>query len=141
MMKINYMHGCEIEYDEEKTCKWYSVAEEWGCDCVHCLNFLKLARNNSLPEIVLENLAFFGIPAGKATHVSYLGDIAPGQLFYQFSYRIAGNIISDENDPHYHGEVRFCHDDYPYGAPDFPQPHFDIEFNVSLPWVMDSWAE
>lgn len=34
------------------------------------------------------------------------------------------------------GEVRCCHEIYPYGAPDFPTPHFDLEFWVQLPWIL-----
>ena len=29
-----------------------------------------------------------------------------------------------------------CHEPYPYGAPDFPEPHFDLEFYATLPWVL-----
>ena len=36
------------------------------------------------------------------------------------------------------GEVRCCHEPYPYGAPDFPAPHFDLEFWVTLPWILDN---
>ena len=32
-------------------------------------------------------------------------------------------------------EVRCCHEPYPYGAPGFPEPHFDLEFWVRLPRV------
>lgn len=34
------------------------------------------------------------------------------------------------------GEARCCHEIYPYGAPDFPTPHFDLEFWVHLPWIL-----
>ena len=30
-------------------------------------------------------------------------------------------------------EVKCCHEPYPYGAPDFPEPHFDLEFYATLP--------
>ena len=30
-------------------------------------------------------------------------------------------------------EVLCCHETYPYGAPGFPEPHFDLEFWVRLP--------
>lgn len=33
--------------------------------------------------------------------------------------------------------VHCCHDPYPYGAPNFPEPHFDLEFYATLPWVLD----
>lgn len=34
------------------------------------------------------------------------------------------------------GCVRCCHEVYPYGAPNFPKPHFDLEFWITLPWVL-----
>jgi hypothetical protein len=35
------------------------------------------------------------------------------------------------------GGARCCHETYPYGAPDFPEPHFDIEFFLWLSWVIN----
>ena len=32
-------------------------------------------------------------------------------------------------------QVRCCHEPYPYGAPDFLTPHFDLEFYVTLPHI------
>lgn len=28
------------EVDEEATKSWYAEADEWGCSCGHCRNFL-----------------------------------------------------------------------------------------------------
>ena len=39
------------------------------------------------------------------------------------------------------GESYCCHEPYPYGAPGFPEPHFDLEFWVTLPWVLDEPLE
>ncbi len=35
------------------------------------------------------------------------------------------------------GEVRCCHEPYPHGARGFAAPHFDLEFWVTLPWVLE----
>lgn len=35
------------------------------------------------------------------------------------------------------GEMRCCHEPYPYGTAGFPTPHFDLEFWVTLAWVLD----
>lgn len=53
------MTGCElsgfrVEIDEAATGNWYAQAEEWGCDCGDCRNFLKLARERALPAPVLD---------------------------------------------------------------------------------------
>ena len=104
------LFGSEVEIDDVSTRRWYADAEEWGCDCGDCR-----------------------IPPEKATYVCHLYDDEKGHL-YQFSYRIAGNILSEETAT---GAGRCCHETYPYGAPGFPEPHFDLEFWVTLPWVLD----
>ncbi|MBE6955233.1 MAG: hypothetical protein E7449_04905 [Ruminococcaceae bacterium] len=35
------------------------------------------------------------------------------------------------------GSVRCSHESYPYGAPGFPEPHFDLEFSLKLPWILE----
>lgn len=130
---------CEIEVDEEKTKQWYAHAEAWGCECADCINFLKIARKGHLPDQVLEYLSIFDIPPEKATYVCCLNK-DKGMPFYQFSYRIAGTILKDHTSPVVE-DVRFCHESYPYGAPGFPEPHFDLEFYVKLPRVTNDTAE
>lgn len=139
MIKRYSMLHCEIEVDEEKTKQWYANAENWGCACEYCLNFLEVARRGRLPDQVLHYLSIFGIPAEKATYVCCLND-SKEQLLYQFSYRIAGSILKD-NAPPTTEDAHFWHETYPYGAPDFPEPHFDIEFFAELPWIMDNAAQ
>ena len=34
--------NCDVEIDNDKTEQWYAQAEEWGCECENCLNFLRL---------------------------------------------------------------------------------------------------
>ena len=83
-----------IEIDEETTREYYKISSEWGCECLHCRNFLALARERKLPQ-------------DKASEV--------------FSW----------------GEMRCTHEIYPYGAPDFPKPHFDLEFWLTLPMILE----
>ena len=59
--------GYELEVDEQATRAWYAQAEEWGCTCGHCCNFLALARERKLPEEILHILDSLSIPAEKAT--------------------------------------------------------------------------
>lgn len=131
--------GCQVELDRKATLDWYANADEWGCECGHCRNFLALAQKRALPTPVLETLDQLGIPPGKATYVCEIYPDGDGHR-YQFSYRIAGNILqerSGEGKPERWGEGLCCHEPYPYGAPGFPQPHFDLEFWVTLPWVLE----
>ena len=132
VMAKQHLFGSVVEIDKVSTHRWYADAEEWGCDCGDCRNFLALARKRQLPVFVLKQLDKLGIPPEKATYVCQMFPDGDGQ-HYQFSYRIAGNILSREAT----GKAgRCCHEPYPYGAPGFPEPHFDLEFWVTLPWVL-----
>ena len=133
VMAKQHLFGSMVEIDEASTHRWYADAEEWGCDCGDCRNFLALARKRLLPVFVLEQLDRLCIPPEKATYVCQMFPDGDGQ-HYQFSYRIAGNILSRKAT----GKAgRCCHETYPYGALGFPEPHFDLEFWVTLPWVLD----
>ena len=94
---------------------------------------VKAAKKNLLPQNVLAYLSVFDLPPAKATYVGSLNGDKVKPL-YQLSYRIAGRILKD-NGTEFVEDVRFCHETYPYGAPGFPEPHFDIEFFSELPWV------
>ena len=125
----------QVEIDKDATIKWYKESAGWGCECGHCRNFLKLAEMKKLPLYITQILDDLDIPPEKATYVGELYTDDKG-ILYQFSYRIAGTIIlapSKENTE----EGRCCHEPYPYGAPNFPEPHFDLEFFARLPWVLD----
>ena len=128
-----------VEIDKEKTRQWYDQAEEWGCPCGDCRNFVTLAKRKQLPGYILETLSRFRVPPEKATYVCRLTGDKEGHL-YQFSYRFGGRILEQlqtERIP----DARCCHEPYPYGAPDFPQPHFDLEFYATLPWVLEEARE
>lgn len=129
--------GVLTEVDEAATRAWYARASEWECACGNCRNFLAVAAEKRLPAPALEALAVLGIPAEKATYVGELYPTETGNC-YQFSYRIAGNIQGTEAVARYSWGTGGCtHVPYPYGAPDFPAPHFDLEFSVELPWILD----
>ena len=132
------LFGCEVEINKEKTRQWYRQAAEWGCGCGDCVNFLALARQQKLPEKILHTLSDLGIPPEKATYVCLLAK-EQGECFYQFSYRIAGRIHR-EPETSAPGDARCCHETYPYGAADFPEPHFDLEFYANLPRVAENPA-
>jgi len=124
--------GSLVEVDREVTQAWYEGAGPWGCTCGHCRNYLALAEKRQLPEEVLETLDSLSIPPGKATYVCELFTDEEG-IHYQFSYRIAGRILEQGEE----GMGRCCHEPYPHGAPNFPEPHFDLEFFLTLPWVLE----
>ena len=141
---VNYLMkqtlwGIPVEIDETATAQWYSKQEPWGCECGDCRNFLELSRQNKLPEPVHAILNELNIAPDKATYVCEIIPKDNGHL-YQFSYRIAGRILNEDTVQGVvkdWGEVRCCHEPYPYGAPGFPTPHFDLEFWITLPWILD----
>ena len=134
-MKKLTLFDYSVEVDLEATHNWYTQANAWGCSCGHCRNFLAHAERGRLPDTVLAVLKELGIPPEKATYLSELYT-DEDSVHYQFSYRIAGAILAE---PPQEVTVlgRCCHEPYPYGAPDFPEPHFDLEFWVTLPWVLE----
>ena len=138
MLKRN-LWNFEVEIDETSTADWYAAKEPWGCECEHCRNFLELSKHNRLPEAVHAILKELNIAPEKATYVCEIMSKDNGHL-YQFSYRIAGRILNEDTAKSTvadWGEVRCCHEIYHYGAPGFPTPHFDLEFWVTLPWVLE----
>ena len=134
-MKEFDLFGFQVEIDEAVTKEWYDKANEWGCDCEDCRYFIALAKKKELPSAVIKILEQFGIAPEKATYVCEI-ITEEYKILYQFSYRMAGNILKDRDSDIKDfgwGEARCTHEPYPYGAPKFPTPHFDLEFWVRLP--------
>ena len=143
-------HGYTVEVDETATRAWYAQAEEWSCTCGHCRNFLALAKERRLPEKLLEILDGLGIPPEKATYVCELYHDESWQekgLLYQLCWRVAGKITGRpagaDDGPTWGPRVEF-----PWGGlelgretfpvePDFPEPNFDLNVSLYLPWVLD----
>lgn len=124
-----------VEIDQDATREWYAKAEGWSCSCGDCRNFLALAMARRLPEPVLSLLDPLGIPPEKATYVYSLTKDQEKGILYDFSYRIAGKIL--QGDLHTRDKLSCYHETYPYGAPDFPEPHFDLGFCDWLPWELE----
>ena len=95
---------------------------------------MSLAKKKKLPFAVLEILEQLGIVPEKATYVCEI-ITEEHKVLYQFSYRIVGNILKEREDTKNlgRGEAYCGHEPYPYGAPGFPTPHFDLEFWMRLP--------
>ena len=89
-----------------------------------------------MPPAVIETLEALGIPPEKATYVGELYTDDAG-IHYQFSYRLAGTILAGPERETPGNPGHCCHEPYPYGAPDFPSPHFDLEFFAVLPWAAE----
>ncbi|MBQ3077039.1 MAG: hypothetical protein IJC43_04200 [Clostridia bacterium] len=135
MENILTLYGAKVTINPEATGAWYRQADEWGCECGDCRHFVALAREGRLPALVTDTLAPLGIPPEKATYVCTLSGPEEDGTLYQFNYRLAGEILVPGELP---GALARCgHDPYPYGAPNFPTPHFDLEFYLRLPNLPD----
>lgn len=140
-MEIYNIWDYSVEVDKTATKDWYEKSEGWGCECGHCRNFLELVKQKQLPSAVTDLLSILGISADKPTYVCELYQTKKGHL-YQFNYRVAGRILNDHIDSNESvkfdwGSVLCGHDPYPYGAPNFPEPHFDLMFFVELEWILN----
>ena len=126
----------QVEIDKNATGNWYKKYDGWGCECGHCRNFLMLAKMKKLPLRIIQILDELDISPEKATYVCelYTDDVG---IHYQFSYRIVGTILGVAAENENLDEGRCCHEPYPYGAPNFPEPNFDLEFLTTLPWILD----
>ena len=136
MNKYN-LFDYEVEIDEGATKEWYANSEGWDCPCEDCKHFISLAKKRELPAIILDTLAQFDIPPEKATYVCSITEV-DDEVLYEISYRIAGNILKEkflDTEGGDSGEAYCGHNPYPYGAPEFPEPHFDLEFWVYLPML------
>ncbi len=71
--------------------------------------------------------------SGKSTFSRALHKITGIPLFHLDILNEDETVVKKYN----WGEGRCCHESYPYGTPDFPTPHFDLEFWVTLPWVLE----
>ena len=142
-MKPYVFWGYHTQLDEIATQNWYASHSEWGCQCGHCQNFLALAKKRELPSPMLDLLDTLGIPPQKATYVCQNYADEQGH-HYQISYRICGRILNKPETEVFSfdwGEGLCFHESYPYGAPDFPEPHFDLGFFITLPWVLEESEE
>ena len=148
-------YGYTAMVDEQATADYYAQAPDWDCICGHCRNFLALARARKLPAEILEILDELCIPPEKATYVCELyydeGWREKG-LLYEVSWRVAGTVVkqpeSRENEGTPWGPpaqlrdtwLMLGHETCPV-AEDFPQPHFDLDISLYLPWMLDEPIE
>lgn len=128
------LRGWTFDVDEEATRRWYATAEDWGCTCGHCRNYLAQS-DTALPEEIGAFLDRVGVDRKKAGYVCQCAKEETGHL-YQVQYPIVGRVLREgvqERDllvllPGQRME--------PDGAEGFPEPRFEVECWVRLPWVL-----
>ena len=147
-------YGYEAQVDLETTRSYYAHAPDWDCICGHCRNFVALALARKLPEELLAILDGLSIPPEKATYVCELDDRDWKEkgVRYEISWRVAGAVVkkpeSLENEGTFWGppvrlpgfQLMLGHEVCPV-EPDFPEPNFDLDVSLYLPWVLDEPVE
>ena len=148
-------YGYTVEVDGPATRAWYAQAEEWSCTCGHCRNFLALAKERRLPAELLNILDSLSVPPEKATYVCELYHDESWRekgLLYQVQWRLAGAVVqtpeSRENEGTFWGppvqlpgfHLMLGHETFPV-EPDFPEPNFDLNVSLYLPWVLDEHVD
>lgn len=130
----------EMYVDLEATRAWYAQAEDWNCPCGHCRNYLAL--EGRLPEEIQNLLDRLGISHRKALYVCELYHRG-GQLLYEISYLVAGEIVRGQKDTDcLEGVWPVAPDAIPMPIPlyvedsAFPAPFFHLYLCIWLPWVL-----
>ena len=144
--------GYEAEVDEQTVRSWYAQADEWGCTCGHCRNFLALARERKLPGELLSILDSLSILPEKATYVCELYHDESWRekgLLYELCWRLPGQILDkpagEDCGPNWGPAVKFPWGDIALGhegdpcseAENLPKPNFDLICTMYLPWGLD----
>ena len=137
MMEVN-IRGWRLEVDEEATRRWYQQAENWGCDCGHCRNFLALGRE-AIDEEFWPLFDQLGILPEKASYICQI-DQEDGDHLYQAQYPLAGRILEQGQEQ---DDLRILtpeEREEPDGAEGFPEPRLELELWAWLPWVLEEPA-
>ena len=144
--------GYEGDVDEQTVRSWYAQADEWGCTCGHCRNFLVLARARKLPEELLSILDSLSIPPEKGSYIGELyhdKDWREKGLLYELCWRLPGQVldkpVGEDCGPNWGPAVKFPWGDIALGregdpcseAENLPTPNFDLIGTLYLPWVLD----
>ncbi|MDF2566833.1 MAG: hypothetical protein K0R90_289 [Oscillospiraceae bacterium] len=144
-----------LEVDYEKTKEYYTNAQQYECECIYCKNYIAAA--SGLPKETKEFLEILGIDYMKIALVSKLY-ADENKVSYDCYCRIAGWIMSNhavekrtqDNRVYYVRVVEeiaemgiFFHDDRNifYDCHDFPDPCFEMNFKVFLPWKLEKREE
>ena len=147
-----FWFGYEAEVDEQTVRSWYAQADEWGCTCGHCRNFLSLARERKLPGELLSILDSLSILPEKATYVCELYHDESWRekgLLYELCWRLPGEILDkpagEDCGPNWGPAVKFPWGDIALGhegdpcseAENLPTPNFDLICTLYLTGVLD----
>lgn len=107
-----------------------------GCDCAYCRNFL--AAVEKLPQKILDLMDTLGVDIRKPDEAAQNCREEDGFHRYSAWYHLSGVLLEDgaetalaENCTYWFQSVCYMK------AEHFPDPHFQLNLNLCLPWVLD----
>ena len=141
-----------LDIDAEKTRQFYENHVYESCSCAGCRNFA--GAYHLLPEEFLRFVRQFGVDPGKPAEITAYSSLDGNLTFYDGFYHICGKIIEGKEpylrtgertyqlDEQYLINIRedvpvFFKEQCALIDKDFPRPVIQIEFQCSVPWVLD----
>ena len=118
--------------------RWY---DDWGvmaggCDCAYCRNFL--AAVEGLPKPVLDFMEMLGVDIRKPDEAAENGRGANGSHRYSAWYHLSGTLLEDGKETVLAEGCTYCFQSTCYiRAEYFPSPHFQLNLELRLPWVLE----
>jgi len=129
--------GYELEIDKQATIAAYK-GDYIDCDDIYSQNFREAWKY--IPRALVDVMETMGINPVRFNHVTHWTELKDGIHLYSVKYNIVGKIVSSPEIPDPH--KLFTSDDYEVlfhervNFPDgFPEPRFEMEIFVHLPWV------
>lgn len=128
-----------IQVDVEATQAWYAAHGQLagGCDCGYCRNFA--AAVEGVPPAVGAFLARLGLDIRRPGEVMEWCREADGRHWYTAQYHVAGTVLAApsgglEAAPEV---LIWFHTGQGPFLPAFPEPFFQVEADLRLPWLLD----
>jgi len=146
MMKTFYLQDWVLKIDVEKTKEYYnSITVEEGYDCDYCKNYIMNCKTFS--KEVMDFYTILGIdPRKEGEFMEYETDINTNEHLYMGLYHLVGKIVKRPSagirkwdDLNIIGidNVKFIFtDELDLVSENFPRPVLQLEFEVTLPWLL-----
>lgn len=143
-MNIVNIQDWILEIDAEKTKEFYDkIKVEDGCNCSYCRNYIMACE--TFPKEVMDFFTMLGIDPRKEGEFIEWGIDNIGHLYTGF-YHLVGKIINKPNKAKDFDDLKaieidnfkfYFTDDLDLVPKNFPKPVIQLNFEVTLPWLLD----
>ena len=143
-----------VAYDAVTTRRLYSATEAWDCTCTDCENFRAVGLGAFSPALLalLKKLGIDPLKPAELCHIGDTGQEMPTQGWFHFVGRIqhgedawrpvsaTGSVLeAEEFSPG--EEIGFSNDLALVPEPLRGHPLIQLEFAVTVPWIIGAQAE